>query len=362
MNKNRILKKDLRIEKKIIRRYFYIVSISLVILLALVLSLNYTHSLDEEYSHKINQLSSSILNEKKRFLRNTIERTVYYIEQERKRIRKENVSTDLTAEQIEAICVDKISRYLREMRLIDNGYIWVNRIIDYNGGDDYAIRQIHPNLPHTEGMWLSTNMMDIKGNRPYEAELNGMKKDGELYFEYYFKKIDSEKIVHKMSFAKLYKPYDWVVATGVYLDDVDSIIDNETRRMQKSHATQKFRSLFVTLFFVVVAILIIIFFEGQLSRLILDYEKRIKTQMDSILEEKAKVEKVLSEVKELKGMLPICSKCKKIRDDQGYWKHIESYIKHHTDVDFSHGLCPECLESLYGEQEWYKKAKRKGKF
>ncbi len=68
------------------------------------------------------------------------------------------------------------------------------------------------------------------------------------------------------------------------------------------------------------------------------------------------------EVKKLKSMLPICSKCKKIRNDQGYWKNIESYIEHHSDMGFSHGLCPECLEALYGEQEWYKKGKKKGKF
>jgi N-glycosylase/DNA lyase len=102
---------------------FYISSISLVILLALVPSLFFTQSLNKEYSHKINQLSSSILSEKKRFLRNTVERTIYYIEQERKRIREENATTNLTTEQIEALYVDSISRYIKKMRLVDNGNI-----------------------------------------------------------------------------------------------------------------------------------------------------------------------------------------------------------------------------------------------
>ena len=55
----------------------------------------------------------------------------------------------------------------------------------------------------------------------------------------------------------------------------------------------------------------------------------------------------LSKIKTLSGLLPICASCKKIRDDQGYWNKIESYIKEHSDVEFSHGICPECVEKLY---------------
>ena len=59
------------------------------------------------------------------------------------------------------------------------------------------------------------------------------------------------------------------------------------------------------------------------------------------------LEKALKEVKTLSGMLPICSSCKKVRDDQGYWNQIEQYISHHSDAHFSHSLCPDCAEQLY---------------
>jgi hypothetical protein len=55
----------------------------------------------------------------------------------------------------------------------------------------------------------------------------------------------------------------------------------------------------------------------------------------------------LVRVRTLKGLLPICSSCKKIRDDQGYWNHLEMYIREHTDTEFTHGLCPECVKKLY---------------
>ena len=55
----------------------------------------------------------------------------------------------------------------------------------------------------------------------------------------------------------------------------------------------------------------------------------------------------LATVKKLSGLLPICSSCKKIRDDKGYWKRIEEYIRDHSEADFSHGICPECARRLY---------------
>jgi len=58
-------------------------------------------------------------------------------------------------------------------------------------------------------------------------------------------------------------------------------------------------------------------------------------------------EQALLEVKKLRGYLPICASCKKIRDDQGYWNQIESYIRDHSEIEFSHGLCPDCAKKLY---------------
>jgi len=54
-----------------------------------------------------------------------------------------------------------------------------------------------------------------------------------------------------------------------------------------------------------------------------------------------------SELKILNGLLPICMSCKKIRDDQGYWTQLESYIHKHSEAKFTHGICPDCIEKLY---------------
>ena len=55
----------------------------------------------------------------------------------------------------------------------------------------------------------------------------------------------------------------------------------------------------------------------------------------------------LSQVKALSGLLPICAACKKIRDKDGSWSNIETYIRRHSEADFTHGICPQCLDRLY---------------
>jgi hypothetical protein len=66
--------------------------------------------------------------------------------------------------------------------------------------------------------------------------------------------------------------------------------------------------------------------------------------MEELNKKNQELEHTLSEVKALRGLFPICSGCKKIRDDKGYWSQIENYIEKHSEAQFSHGLCPECVK------------------
>ncbi|MDD3990938.1 MAG: hypothetical protein PHV70_02190 [Desulfobacteraceae bacterium] len=62
-----------------------------------------------------------------------------------------------------------------------------------------------------------------------------------------------------------------------------------------------------------------------------------------------KLENTLAEVKQLQGILPICSYCKKIRDDAGYWNQLEKYLREHSDARLSHGICPDCAREHFPE-------------
>jgi hypothetical protein len=88
--------------------------------------------------------------------------------------------------------------------------------------------------------------------------------------------------------------------------------------------------------------------EAELSQAHLEIARRKKVEMerDRVI---ADLKKALAEVRTLRGFLPICSHCKNIRDDKGYWNRIEAYLEDHSDVAFSHSICPECLKKHYSD-------------
>ncbi len=89
----------------------------------------------------------------------------------------------------------------------------------------------------------------------------------------------------------------------------------------------------------------------------LDKEREKLSSINIQLQDRLKeLKKAHKEIKILSGLIPICAKCKKIRDDQGYWNQIESYISKHSSVVFSHALCPECAHRLYGHERWFRLA------
>lgn len=73
---------------------------------------------------------------------------------------------------------------------------------------------------------------------------------------------------------------------------------------------------------------------------LVNYAKELENKNNAL-------ERALAEIKTLRGFLPICCHCKKIRDDKGYWQQIEQYVRAHTEAEFSHGICPECLDKHY---------------
>ena len=73
---------------------------------------------------------------------------------------------------------------------------------------------------------------------------------------------------------------------------------------------------------------------------------RIVELQASLARRVQELESALARVKQLQGLLPICSYCKKIRDDRNYWQRVENYISEHSEATFSHGICPDCFEKL----------------
>ncbi|MCD6117842.1 response regulator [bacterium] len=74
--------------------------------------------------------------------------------------------------------------------------------------------------------------------------------------------------------------------------------------------------------------------------------KSLELEKEKLINE---LEEALSKVKTLSGLIPICANCKKVRDDEGYWNQVEVYIQNHSEAEFTHSYCPDCLKKLYPE-------------
>ncbi|MCP3872277.1 MAG: transporter substrate-binding domain-containing protein [Desulfobacteraceae bacterium] len=104
-------------------------------------------------------------------------------------------------------------------------------------------------------------------------------------------------------------------------------------------------------------VLLIVLIAAIIVTVILLWNRKLKKESLVRLKLIGELEDALAEIKTLKGIVPICSNCKKIRDDKGYWNLLETFIENHSEASFSHGMCPECSDTLYGKENWYKDMK-----
>lgn len=77
------------------------------------------------------------------------------------------------------------------------------------------------------------------------------------------------------------------------------------------------------------------------------YRHRLEEQNRQLQLEQERLKKTMAEVAKLRELIPMCANCRKLRDDEGYWKDIERYLEDHAKVQFTHGLCPDCIKELY---------------
>jgi len=183
----------------------------------------------------------------------------------------------ISREYADNLVKKEIAREIHESTFPFDSYIWVNEVVNYEGGPGYAVRRVHPNLKDTEGMVLSTEMNDVEGNLPYLEELEGVKKDGKIFFTYFFKKKSSDTISRKLTYARLYKDFNWIVALGIHMDDMQPYID-KTKAESRTLILQ-----LITLFIVVLVLLLMLTYV-----LIIVSEKWFHKRSMTALEEKVK--------------------------------------------------------------------------
>lgn len=140
---------------------------------------------------------------------------------------------------------EEIYNQIHNSQYSQDSYFWVNQVLNYEGGKNYAIRLIHPNLKDTEGSYLSTSAEDAMGNTPYLTELEGVRDHGSIFYQYYFKKLNSDVVSEKVAYARLYPDYDWIIAMGIHLDDINAYVEETVSNSKRAILNTIFSSLVV---------------------------------------------------------------------------------------------------------------------
>ena len=132
----------------------------------------------------------------------------------------QSVSLFFSQKDIDELVKVEIHDYIHAQQYEGNQYIWVNEVLNMKGGNNYAIRRIHPNLVEAEGDYLSTSMQDMAGNYPYLTELEGIRAEGKVFQSYYFKNKVNDEITEKFAYSQYYEPFEWIISTGETLEEV----------------------------------------------------------------------------------------------------------------------------------------------
>ncbi|THB81426.1 MAG: hypothetical protein D3926_02120 [Desulfobacteraceae bacterium] len=358
------------------------------------------------------QYQEEYVNFRKAMIKDEIDIVISYIEFKKNQL---NRNADLSLEAVQ----NDILNWINQIRLRQNQYVVVN-------GFDGTILAHYKKKNIGKNMWDFT---DANGIKPVQEAIK-VSKHPEGGFIRYVGSIrpSTGKPGKKITYARSIPEWEWTVLTGIYMDDIENVIEQREEALKRNIRTNLIR---ISLILAVVFIISLVFAKFITERLrsnfailesffnkaaeksetidqdLINYsefqdlaisvnqmteernlinEKLNKHQrhLESLVEQRTKaleetvhklnieikernlaqkdkeikilqLQEALIEVKTLQGLLPICANCKKVRDDTGYWHQIETYIENRSDAVFSHGVCPDCMDNLYGDKAWYKK-------
>ncbi|WP_394523400.1 diguanylate cyclase domain-containing protein [Lacrimispora sp. JR3] len=135
----------------------------------------------------------------------------------------------VTKDYTENLVKEDIFQTIKRVQFNGSSYIWINEILDYKGGENYAVGRICTDMPENVGKYFSAGTSDVAGTFPYRTELDGINRDGELFFTYNLKDKEKGEGSKRLAYSKLYKDYNWVIGMGLYLDDLNPYLDQINR-------------------------------------------------------------------------------------------------------------------------------------
>jgi len=202
---------------------------------------------------------------------------------------------------------DESEAFLKEetIRLLNNitfdknrsNYIFVYEILNMEGGDDFAKMLVNPNRLDLVGGLISTNYKDSNGTKFRETFMKDIREKGESFTEYTYRKLNTETPKLKLSYFKYFPRWNWVIAVGVYVDDIEKEIEKNRENLQKKIQKQVIQNILLFLLFLSFAIVISILISQKIDDVLRHYRKRVHSKSRALRELNETLErKVIEEV------------------------------------------------------------------
>lgn len=175
----------------------------------------YSISIYVNYKKEAAQLKNNYLNNHKNLIKEKVYHVINIINSSKSYNEKHEIP-------------DKIKYFVENYRfgIKNRGYVFILKLLNINGGKNFAIMYANANRPDIIGKYISDDFKDARGKEFRKEFLKGLRENGECFVKYWYKKLNTEKIAPKISFFKLTKDKKYIVAAGVYLDDIDKEISN----------------------------------------------------------------------------------------------------------------------------------------
>ncbi|MDC0932475.1 cache domain-containing protein [Arcobacteraceae bacterium] len=273
-------------EKNLPKMIIYIFSIimSSMILMISYFYIEYTY---KDFDIQMDRFVKEYYQDKRKTLKKEID-TIFDI------LNYNIVSKDINNQEFK----DEAIRLLNNITFEEkkSNYFFVYDIKNINGGDKFAILLVNPNRPDLINRFISTNFKDANGKKFREEFLFNIRKTGESYTEYAYKKPNESEAKLKLSYFKYHEKLNWVVAVGVYIDDIENEILSKRQNLERNVKRQIHQNIVLFLLFLTIAIVVSIFISQEIDRVLKDYQRKVSEdaklleELNSTLQNRVQVE------------------------------------------------------------------------
>ncbi|OCL99456.1 Methyl-accepting chemotaxis protein 4 [Aliarcobacter thereius] len=156
-----------------------------------------------------------------------------------------------------------------------SNYIFIYEVLNYEGGDDFAIMMVNPNRPDLFGRLISTNDTDVNGKRFREIFLKDINEKKESFVTYSYKKPDADGFIEKLSYFELFPEFDWIISVGIYIDDVQEAINIKRKGLEEEIKKQIFQNIILFVLALLIAILISTAISNEIYKILKNYRKQV---------------------------------------------------------------------------------------